>query len=140
MRLVVDTNVVVSALLWGGVPRQLLDAIHHGRASAFTSDALIEELREVLAREKFAALIARFAKSPEVLAESYTGIAQLIEPVPAIDQGELRDPKDAPILACAIAAQADAIATGDLDLLSLGSFQDIAILTAADCLGRIAAE
>ena len=48
MRLVVDTNVVVSALLWGGIPRQLLDAIHQGRATAFASGELIREFRGVL--------------------------------------------------------------------------------------------
>ena len=46
MRLVVDTNVVVSALLWGGIPRQLLDAIHQRRATAFASGELIPEYDE----------------------------------------------------------------------------------------------
>ena len=137
MRLVVDTNVVVSALLWGGVPRQLLDAIHQGRATAFTSSALVKELREVLAREKFAALIASFGKNPEALAESYTGFAQLIEPATLPDPGALRDLKDAPVLACAIAARVDAIVSGDLDLGVLASFGNIPILTPAECLGRI---
>ena len=137
MRLVVDTNVVVSALLWGGVPRQLLDAIHDGRATAFTSSALIREFRDVLAREKFALSIARLGKTPQSLAESYTGIASLIEPAPLSALGALRDPKDAFVLACAVAAQADAIVSGDLDLGVLKSFRDIPILSPAQCLERI---
>jgi putative PIN family toxin of toxin-antitoxin system len=102
MRLVVDTNVVVSALLWGGVPRQLLDAIHQGRATAFTSSALIQEFRDVLAREKFAATIAQFGKTPQSLAEGYTGVAILIEAAPLSELGALRDPKDAFVLACTV--------------------------------------
>lgn len=139
MRLVVDTNVVISALLWGGVPRQLLDAIHQGRASAFASSELIREFREVLARERFAATIARFGKTPQSLAESYTGVAILIEPAPLSQLGTLRDPKDALVLACAVGAQADAIVSGDIDLGVLKSFLDIPILTPAQCLERMTA-
>ncbi|MBI2316576.1 MAG: putative toxin-antitoxin system toxin component, PIN family [Betaproteobacteria bacterium] len=139
MRLVVDTNVAVSALLWGGVPRQLLDAIHQGRATAFTSGDLIREFREVLAREKFAATIAQFGKTPQSLAESYTGIAILVDPAPLLELGALRDPKDALVLACAVAARADAIVSGDIDLGVLKSFGDIPILTPAQCLERMAA-
>ena len=52
MRIVADTNVIVSAFLWGGVPRQLLNAVEEGRRELFTSRALIAELEEVLSREK----------------------------------------------------------------------------------------
>ncbi len=49
----------------------------------------------------------------------------------------LRDPDDAAVLACALAARAEAIVSGDDDLHALGSYQDIPVLSPADCLERI---
>ena len=109
------------------------------RAIAFTSVELIQEFRDVLAREKFAATIARFGETPQSLAESYTGVAIVIDPAPLSQLGTLRDPKDALVLACAVGAQADAIVSGDIDLGVLKSFVGIPILTPAQCLERIGA-
>jgi hypothetical protein len=58
MRLVLDTNVVASGLLWGGIPAQLLDAAQVGEVELFTSRPLLAELSNILARDKFAAAIA----------------------------------------------------------------------------------
>lgn len=58
VRLVLDTNVVVSGLLWGGVPRRLLDLGRDGGVMLFTSSVLLDELADVLGRDKFAALLA----------------------------------------------------------------------------------
>ena len=52
MRLVLDTNIVVSGLLWGGVPRQLLELGRDGQITFFTSSALLDELVNVLEREE----------------------------------------------------------------------------------------
>ena len=52
MRLVLDTNVVASALLWGGVPRQLLQAGRTQRVDLFTSPPLLAELADILARRE----------------------------------------------------------------------------------------
>jgi len=51
MRIVADTNIVVSALLWRGNPRRLLDAARDGIIELFTSAVLLEELEEVLSRD-----------------------------------------------------------------------------------------
>lgn len=58
MRVVLDTNVVVSGLIWGGQPYQLLRAATDGEVELFTSPLLLDELREVLAREH---LVSRLA-------------------------------------------------------------------------------
>jgi len=54
MRLVLDTNIIVSGLIWGGVPRQLLDLGRDGQITFFTSKLLLDELATVLERKKFA--------------------------------------------------------------------------------------
>ncbi len=53
MRLVLDTNVVASALLWGGVPVLLLQAARERRVALFTSTPLLAELTNILGRRKF---------------------------------------------------------------------------------------
>ena len=59
MRAVADTNTVVSALLWGGAPAEILIAARQRRLALFTSAVLIAELEEVLVRDKFAERISR---------------------------------------------------------------------------------
>jgi uncharacterized protein len=137
VRIVVDTNVVVSAFLWGGTPRRLLDAVETRHLEIFTSRALIGELEDVLAREKFAAQLTRTRFTSAFLLARFTQLATLIAPA-EITMPELRDPKDLHVLACALAARAEAIVSGDADLRVLGSFRDVPILAPAECLRRIA--
>lgn len=137
MRIVVDTNVIVSAFLWGGTPRRILDAVEAQRIELFTSRALIAELEDVLSREKFAALLRRTRFTSAFLLSRYTQLATLLTPV-EITVAELRDPDDAHVLACALTARAEAIVSGDADLHALGSYQGIAVLSPADCVRRFA--
>ncbi len=132
MRLVADTNVVASALLWGGIPGQLLHAAREKQIELFTSIPLLVELADILSRRKFAQKIAASGYSPEQLIECY---ALLAAPVQAKSiPRTVRDPDDDVVLATALAARAELIATGDQDLLSLHSWREIQILNAADAL------
>ena len=58
MPLVLDTNVVVSALIWGGSPRQVVALALRPDVALFTSDALQDELHRVLTRSRFAASLS----------------------------------------------------------------------------------
>ena len=136
MRIVVDTNVIVSAFLWGGTPRRLLDVIEEQQLELFTSRALIAELEDVLAREKFAAQLSRTRFTSAFLIARYTQLATLIAPA-EVAVPELRDPKDIHVLACALATRAEAIISGDADLRVLGRYQEIPVVSPADCLRRI---
>jgi putative PIN family toxin of toxin-antitoxin system len=137
VRIVVDTNVIVSAFLWGGTPRRILDAVEEQRIELFTSRALIAELEDVLSREKFAAQLRRTRFTSAFLLARYTQLATLLTPV-EITVAELRDPDDAHVLACALTARAEAIVSGDADLHALGSYQGITVLSPADCVRRFA--
>jgi putative PIN family toxin of toxin-antitoxin system len=136
VRLVLDTNVVVSALLWGGAPERLIDLAGEGTIELVTSAALLAELAELLNRPKLAAKLAHDGQSAEEIVARYREVAEPIE-APDIEEVRLRDPDDAAVLACAIAAHAEAIVSGDKDLQSLGSYQDIPILSPAQCLQRL---
>ncbi len=138
MRIVADTNIIVSAFLWGGVPRQVLAAVEEQRLELFTSRALIAELEDVLSREKFAAQLRRTRFTSAYLLARYTQLATLIAPVD-LDVPQLRDPDDAHVLACALSARAGALVSGDRDLLELGTFRSIPIVTAVEAVRIVTA-
>ena len=136
MRVVADTNSVVSAFLWGGLPVQVLSAAREKRISLFASAALIAELEVVLRREKFAARIASVASSADELVLGYRALVSIVRATAIAPIS--RDPDDDRVLACALAAEANFIVSGDGDLLSLGDFRGIRILTAREALAVIA--
>lgn len=109
MRSVLDTNVVLSALLWRGTPHHLLAAIGQRSSILFcSSTAMLEELADVLTRPsatKRRALIGRSAR--EVLAD-YVEAIELVEPasVPRVVAGDVDDDQ---VIATAVAARADLI-------------------------------
>ena len=106
MRAVLDTNVVVSGLIWKASPRQVLDAARDKRLTLYTSSALLDELAEVLSRAHLAPLIDADDVSPEFLMRRYAMLAQVITPA-NIRPTVLDDADDDHVLACALAAQAD---------------------------------
>ncbi len=136
MRVVLDTNVVVSALLWGGIHELLIWAADEDRLELFTSEALVAELAGILERSKFATKLSELGSSPGEVVARYREIADIVEAL-AIEATQLRDPNDAAVLACALAARADAIVSGDRDLHALGSYEGIVILSPTECIERI---
>ncbi|MHB1539927.1 MAG: putative toxin-antitoxin system toxin component, PIN family [Steroidobacteraceae bacterium] len=139
MRVVADTNTVVSAFLWGGLPAQLLESTRAERITLFSSAALIAELEDVLGRQKFAARIARVGSSAPELLAGYLALTTLVRAA-TLAAPVSRDPDDDHVLACALAAKADLIVSGDKrHLLILGEYQGIAIRTAAEALGQLTA-
>lgn len=131
MRVVLDTNVIVSGFLWGGVPRQLLQAARENRLRLFTSTPLLLELTDILGRAKFARKLTAAQLSVDQLVERYTLLATAVHPA-AITPTILDDPDDDQVLACALAAKAEIIVSGDRHLLDLREHQDIRIVTAAE--------
>lgn len=137
-RWVVDTNVLVSAFLWRGTPGRLLELASELEVQLFTSRVLLEELAATLAKKKLAKYLAATGSTGEQMLANYRRIARLVTPKPLAEPIS-RDVDDDAVLACAAAARADAIVSGDDDLLSLKSFGSIAILTSAQALRRFAA-
>ena len=133
MRIVADTNTVVSGLLWQGPPRQIIDRAREGVITLHTSVTLLAELAEVIGRGKFAQRIRRAGLSAVGLIESYQRLAVLVEP-PPLSAPVSRDADDDHVLACALAAQVALIVSGDEDLLSLGAFNHMRILPAHQAL------
>ncbi|MEX1074131.1 MAG: putative toxin-antitoxin system toxin component, PIN family [Burkholderiales bacterium] len=128
MRVVFDTNVLVSALVFpGGRGDEALQRILEERDALFISKPILDELLGVLAR-KFARDAEELSRVAVLLGE----IATLVKPARRVKV--LRDAPDNRILECAVAGEAELIVTGDAALLALGEYAGVRIVRLADYL------
>jgi uncharacterized protein len=135
MNIILDTNMVISALFWKGAPRQILDLARSGTFTLFTSPDLLAELADVLGREKFSLRLAQTNTSVEELVLGYASLATTVRPN-KIDPVIKADPADDHVLACAITANAEIIASGDSHLLDLNEYEGIKIMTVNQLLEK----
>ena len=136
MKLVVDTNVLVSAFLWKGTPGQLIELAGEKECRLFTSRVLIDELAEVLQRKKLTKQVQATGFTAAQMLRNYQKLATTVT-ARRLAQQVSRDADDDAVLACALAAQADLIVSGDDDLLVLKQFQEIRIVTPAQAVNMI---
>ena len=139
MRFVLDTNLLVSGVIGTGLPRLLLDGAKAGEFELCTSEVLLAELLDVLSRGKFAARLNQAGLTAQGIVDDLRRIAVVVSP---IDTPRVvpTDADDDHVIAAAVTGQADLIASGDKrDLLPLGSFQGIDIVTAREAVQRIEA-
>jgi putative PIN family toxin of toxin-antitoxin system len=132
LRVVLDTNVLISAILFGGNPRQILEKAIRGEIRLCLSEPIVKELKGVLQRSKF-------DYSPEmiqVILTELTGIADFVNPLKTMDV-VLEDPEDNRILECAVEAEASYIVTGDFHLLKLIRYRNIEVLNAVAFLEKL---
>lgn len=137
MRAVLDTNIVVSGLLWRAAPRQVLDAARDQRITLHTSSVLLDELAEVLSRQHLASVIAANQASPAFLMQRYAMLAQLVIPAQTV-RVVAKDIDDDAVIACALAARAEWIVSGDAHLLNLKHYQGMRIIDAAEAVRSLA--
>ncbi len=131
-RLVLDTNVLISALVFGGVPREILYLIIAGEVDCFISIPILEELHAVLQRPKFG-LSAEQAQS---IIEELSDLCDIVAPSVSV-RAVKEDPDDDRILECALQAKADVIVSGDTHLLALATYGGTRILNPADFLRQM---
>lgn len=135
-RVVVDTNLIVSAFLWGGIPVAVLQAIIERGIPLLTSDAIIAELKATLRKPKFAVRLEAKNHSIDQLINQYCNMAKIV-PLAEIPHTIVRDSKDQIILMTAVGGNATHIVSGDKDLTELGRYEQILILTAAQFLAIV---
>jgi putative PIN family toxin of toxin-antitoxin system len=136
MRVVLDTNVVVSALLWSGPPRRLLRTLVELNVLLFSSTPLLEGLTDVLSRAKFERPIAFLRSSSEEFVDLYARFVLVVRPVPVPRLAPDRD--DDVVVGTALAARATLIVTGDKPLLSVRTYEGGHIVTVRKALEAIA--
>ena len=123
MRVVADTNVFISAVMFAGLPGVFLDLALRRKFTLVTSRALLDELDEKL-RGKFA--VPR--SDALAIRAKLEGNANVVEPdfeLNAVPD----DPDDNRVLECAVAGEAEFIVSGDKHLLRIGNYEGIAIIT-----------
>jgi uncharacterized protein len=138
-RVVLDTNVVLSAMLWGGRPSEFFLAAGNGDIALFCSNEMLVELAKSLSKQRFTKQILKTGLTKEQHLLRYGMLVSIIAPA-GLSKAYSRDPDDDRVIACAIAAQAHMLVTGDDDLLVLESVEGVSILTVADSLALIAAQ
>jgi uncharacterized protein len=136
MKVVLDTNTVISGLFWKGAPRQVLDRARSGEIILFTSLDLLDELADVIGREKFASRLAMADASVEELVIGYASLVTVVR-TDKIEPVVKSDPQDDQVLACARSANADVIVSGDNHLLALRQYHGMEIVTAGQLLERL---
>jgi len=111
MRLVLDTNVVIAAVMGAGPPSRLIELATEGSIELFSSATLIAELDEVLQREHITRRLARKGRTAAEVLTLYEDLVERI--IPAEIARTVSDPDDDAVLACALAAGVDLIVSGD---------------------------
>ena len=134
MNLVIDTNVLVSALVFNSDPLSWMPSLwRSGEITPLASRETTAELLRVLSYPKF----GLDAVDRDDLLADYLPWCVIITVPGGIDVPHCRDPNDRPFLELAVVASADAIVTGDADLLAMSSVFTIPILSPAELQGRI---
>ncbi|MFK0731163.1 MAG: putative toxin-antitoxin system toxin component, PIN family [Gloeotrichia echinulata GP01] len=136
MKVLLDTNVWISGLLWGGNPRKIIQLAEEELITLYTSLPLFQELEETLNYPKLQLRLQKLGMTASYVLSAVRRINQFCQPLPLPPITELRDSKDKVVLETALAIPVEVIVSGDEDLLVLGEFQRIIILTASDFLMR----
>ena len=130
MKIVIDTNIVISGVFFGGLPRKVLQAVLTDKITACANIEIIQEYNEVV-REMVS---RKQGKIDENILMPLVARMQIVEEKATVQI--CRDPDDNKFLECAKDAHALYIVSGDKDLLDIGSYEEIEILTAKDFCDR----
>jgi uncharacterized protein len=127
-RIVIDTNVYISAIFWGGKPRKVLELGRNGHISIFTSSEIQTEIETKLK--------TKFGIEEREVAQILLDYAMFTLPIKPLEKISVidADPDDDKFIECAVAAKAGYIVSGDKHLLDLKNYRGIQIMKAAHFL------
>lgn len=129
IRIVIDTNALISALLFGGNPEMVLERALSGHVSVVASREILDEVEGVLCGKKF-----RYPwETARSIVRELEAMCEIVTPTRKMAVVKA-DPYDNMILECAVEAKADYVVSGDSHLLGLGQFEGIPILSPAQFL------
>lgn len=135
MRIVVDTNVWVSGLLWKGLPTEILRLAETRHIEICSTTAIVTELERVLEYGRIQKQLDKLQLTRSDVVGFALTLMVIVEPI-VLTSNISVDPDDDMFIACALAARADYIVSGDQHLLTLGQWQGIQIVTVNDFLSR----
>jgi putative PIN family toxin of toxin-antitoxin system len=129
VKVVADTNVIVSALFWRGNASKIIDLVEKGKIKLFTSVALLDELKKVLGYERF----GLGEKTVDDNVKYILTISEISSPKRRLKIIR-EDPADDKVLECALEGKVRYIVSGDMHLLRLRKFRGIRIIRAKELL------
>jgi len=132
LRVILDTNVIVSAVVSGGKPRQLLDMGIEGRFQMVVSEFILKEVGTVLRRPKFKASDGEISNTILTLIQS-GDVTTVTSDFKVLEE----DPADDAILNASFDGGADILVTGDRHLLELKEFKRTKILSVSEALKHL---
>ena len=131
MRVVIDTNVLISGVFFGGPPAKILKAWHGGELQLVVSPEILEEYYEVCERISVRYPDIDIARILLLIAHN----SQVLDAPPLAEQVS-RDADDDKFLACAIASGTQIIISGDNDLLTVSDYESVQVVTPRDFVDR----
>ncbi|MBN2541920.1 putative toxin-antitoxin system toxin component, PIN family [bacterium] len=132
IKVVPDTNVLISAIVFGGNPRNILGLAIEGKIQFAVSEFILNETKQVLIGKKFKYQSA----IPNLVIDEIRVLSDVVVPCKKIHLIK-KDIYDNFILECAIESKADFVITGDSHLLDLTEYRNVKILTPSDFLKLI---
>jgi len=132
MKIVVDTNVALSGLLWRGPPNQILKWAREGRLRILACEETIAELRRALNYKKFSKRISALETAQGEVFAYYMNLVLFVPAPKNIPEKIIEDSFDNFFLALASENKARLIISGDKHLLDLAEFQGIQIVTPSE--------
>jgi len=132
MKVVVDTNVLISGVFFGGMPSRVLEAWRDGRIGLVVSPEILEEYRRV--GEELAAQFPGVSLAPLLTLLVMT--AEITE-APELPEQVSRDPDDDKFIACALAGDCQLIISGDKHLLEVSGYQGVKVVAPREFLESV---
>jgi len=132
VKVVVDTNVVISGLLWGGPPNQILRWAREGFLEAIACEEIIDELRNVIRYKRFSQRLSDLSISPNEVITFFMNLATIVPPPGFIPKAIHEDQFDNIFLALAAEHHVHLIISGDKHPLDLKEYDHIQIVTPSE--------
>jgi len=139
LKVVLDVNVWVSALLWGGKPAEIVKAAEKGQIVILLTEEIAGEISQVLAYPKIAKMYQAASLRRGDLVEAVLKIGKFVQ-VTTKAHVVVEHPSDDKFIECALAANAEYIVSGDKHLLKVGSYKKTRILSVSEFLQVIEAK
>ncbi|HBA82895.1 MAG TPA: putative toxin-antitoxin system toxin component, PIN family [Verrucomicrobia bacterium] len=131
MKIVCDIDVLASGVLFGGHAREILHRAAQGSLTNFVTQAILQEVEEVLLRPKFGLKPEHVLQTLALFADTF----EMVCPTCRIETVKA-DPDDNMILEAAVAASVDYIISGDKHLLNLGKYREIHMVSPAEFMNK----
>ncbi len=126
MKIVVDTNVIISGIFFGGNPRKIIEAVADGNINAYATPEIVEEYMEIID----SMIMRKQGKLNQRALSPLFSSLKIIEPISEINV--CWDPDDDKFIECAVDSRAIYIVSGDKDLLDIQEYDGIQIITAKE--------